>query len=350
MYWWYMVYTIGYSGFTPSEFMQELKKRGVEVVVDVRRFPRSKYPFYAGDALRSALAETGINYVWLGELGALGVRGPRAGCVESHTFDVYVWRLYHYAPALFQLEELVSLAKRHTVAILCREENWRACHRQFLADYLTRQGLEVVHIRRVGEERHVPTPCYRTYNPPPLDLVKRVYRDFQKLCTNSSVYLFGGALEGGEDVDVIVYGFGGDLPPGYDAQILPTPADDLFHYFVTHTGVLICGRAYVIDLEKALKEEVAVAKARAHVFLKSSDPVAVCKSAKGLVFTAAALLCGAAQVYTWARAARCLAERGLEPPPYFKRCLSPPPLQELKKWARYVETLADVIAHASGHR
>jgi uncharacterized protein (DUF488 family) len=37
MYFRYMLYTIGYSGFSPEEFLNALRSRGVEVLVDVRR-------------------------------------------------------------------------------------------------------------------------------------------------------------------------------------------------------------------------------------------------------------------------------------------------------------------------
>jgi uncharacterized protein (DUF488 family) len=68
-------------------------------------------------------------------------------------------------------------------------------------------------------------------------LVKRVYADFSRLCGGASIYLFGGALDGiTHDVDVVAYGVAEDLPEGYDAQALPKPAEDLFHYFVTHWG------------------------------------------------------------------------------------------------------------------
>jgi len=349
MYFKYMLYTIGYGGFSPGEFLNALKSRGVEVLIDVRRFPRSKTGFYTGGALKEALGRAGIEYVWLGELGALGVRGPRAGCVESQTFDMYVWRLYHYAPALLQLEELEKTARQRTAALMCREENWRHCHRQFLADFLTRRGLEVVHIRRSGEERHVPTTCFNTYDVPPLDLVKRVYADFQHLCGGASVYLFGGALDGNtHDVDVVAYGHAADLPEGYDAQALPEPGEDLFHYFVTHWGVLLCGKPHRVDLAAALRNEAAALEAKMERFKHAQDPVAVCKAAKELVFAAAVALCGAKNSYTWRRATACLKSHGFEIPGLFKNCLAPPPAEELRRHEPLVARLAELIKAALG--
>ena len=344
-----MPYTIGYGGFSPDEFIDALKSRSIEVLVDVRRFPRSKTSFYTGEVLREALGRVGIGYVWLGELGALGVRGPRAGCVVSQTFDIYVWRLYHYAPALLQLEELEETARRRTVALMCREENWRHCHRQFLADFLTRRGFEVVHIRRLGEERHVPTTCFDTYDAPPLDLVRRVHADFQHLCGGASVYLFGGALDGStHDVDVVAYGAAADLPEGYDAQIIPSPGEALFHYFVTHWGVLLCGRPHKVDLAAALGNEAAALDVKMERFRRAGSPAAVCKAAKELVFAAAVALCGARNAYTWRRATSCLKTRGFVIPDLFKNCLAPPPVDELRRYEPLVAKLAEVIKAALG--
>jgi len=154
-----MLYTVGYGGFSPEEFLHALRSRGVEVLADVRRFPRSKTDFYSGENLREALRRVGVEYVWFGELGALGVRGPGAGCAASKTFDAYVWRLYHYAPALLQLEELEQLARRRTVALMCREEDWRHCHRQFLADFFVKRGFEVIHIRGGARNGTSPRPA-----------------------------------------------------------------------------------------------------------------------------------------------------------------------------------------------
>jgi len=349
MYFRYMLYTVGYGGFSPEEFLHALRSRGVEVLADVRRFPRSKTGFYSGEKLREALQRVGEGYVWFGELGALGVRGPGAGCAASKTFDAYVWRLYHYAPALLQLEELEQLARRRTVALMCREEDWRHCHRQFLADFFARRGFEVIHIRRRGEERHIPTACFNSYDPPPIDLIKRVYTDFSRLCGGASIYLFGGALDGTtHDIDVVAYGAAEDLPESYDAQALPKPADDLFHYFVTHWGILLCGRPLEVDFHAAFRNEAAETETRLRRFREAEDPVVVCKAAKQLVFAMAVALCGARNAYTWRRAVACLGAHGLEVPSAFKNCLSPPPIEELRKHELLVARLAEIVREVLG--
>jgi uncharacterized protein (DUF488 family) len=309
-----MAYTIGYGGFPPERLLRALRERRVEVVVDVRRYPRSRIAAYSRESLKEALAREGIEYVWLGELGALGVRGPRAGCTGSRTFDSYVWRLYHYAPAILQLVELRDLASRRTVALLCREESWRYCHRQFLADFLTGEGIRVIHIRRGGEEAHERTPCFGAYELPPADLVRRAYAELRRACGGATLYIPGWSLEGKEGgIDVIAYGSVSDVPRGYNVHAAPAPSEDLFHYFATQWGVLLCGRPYVIDFERALEGEIAAAGELARA-AGASDPAAACRVARRLALAAAALLCGPREAHTWRRAAGCLRGRGLEVP------------------------------------
>jgi len=327
-----VVYTIGYSGRKIDEFLRILESKGVEAVVDVRRYPRSKSRGFSADDLRQALRERGIEYLWLGSLGALGSRGYRAKCVGSRTFDTYVWRLVHEADAILQLRELAELARRRRAVVMCREVSWRSCHRQFIADALTNLGFRVVHLTKIGEELHTPTSC-STYlsRTPPLELIERARSDFAEACREASaVYLFGGALDnGGEDVDVVVYG-GGPLPTGYDAQrarLEPT----LFHLYVTKTGVLLCGRALLLSEDEVLKREIGRVEAWKHAFASSDDPILVCKSLKEALFLAASLICGVEESATWKRMVNCMSKHGIDVPIQFKHCLTPPPIEELRR-------------------
>jgi len=45
----------------------------------------------------------------------------------------------------------VTLARDHSVAIMCAEAVWWRCHRRIVADYLLARGLEVRHILGPGK-------------------------------------------------------------------------------------------------------------------------------------------------------------------------------------------------------
>jgi uncharacterized protein (DUF488 family) len=161
-----LAYTVGYGGLKPERFLALVRELGVKVVADVRRYPRSKLEFYAGERLRASLSEVGVEYAWFGELGALGLaRSYRPGedvtCTGSPTFRAYVHYLVSDPRALAALARLRDdAAQGRTPLVLCRERKPEHCHRQFVADALVAMGVRVVHV--VGAQRleHRGSPCY----------------------------------------------------------------------------------------------------------------------------------------------------------------------------------------------
>jgi len=51
------VFTIGYAGRKFDEFTKLLTENNVEALVDVRRFPSSKYPEFTSEFLRKELSK-----------------------------------------------------------------------------------------------------------------------------------------------------------------------------------------------------------------------------------------------------------------------------------------------------
>lgn len=112
-----------------------LRASGIELVVDIRRWPSSKRGDFSRESLESWLREAGIGYVWMGD--ALG--GYRRGGFERYMETREFKR---------GVEELLKLASQRRTCLLCLEENPRSCHRRFLARYLQQLGVEVRHILR----------------------------------------------------------------------------------------------------------------------------------------------------------------------------------------------------------
>ena len=56
-----LIYTLGTSTRSPNEFIELLTSRGVEVVVDVRRFPASRFEHFRREELAGYLSEAGID-------------------------------------------------------------------------------------------------------------------------------------------------------------------------------------------------------------------------------------------------------------------------------------------------
>src|SRR5439155_22669657 len=67
-----LVHTIGHSTRSAAELIALLKEAGVDLLVDVRAVPRSRFnPQFNADALPGPLGELGIGYVHLKALGGL---------------------------------------------------------------------------------------------------------------------------------------------------------------------------------------------------------------------------------------------------------------------------------------
>jgi len=67
------IFSIGHSSRTLQEFLRILKEYGIQLVVDVRRFPASKWEGFKKESLQEALNRRNIRYEYLGDL--LGVIG-----------------------------------------------------------------------------------------------------------------------------------------------------------------------------------------------------------------------------------------------------------------------------------
>lgn len=150
------VYTVGHGTRTLEELAALLREAGVDLLVDVRRFPGSRrHPHFARESLEESLPALGVAYDWRGEeLG--GRRSRRRDGSSRHP----AWRndaFGGYAdymdtePFRTALERLEREAAAGTaVAVMCAETLWWRCHRRLIADALLMHGLEVVHLVQPG--------------------------------------------------------------------------------------------------------------------------------------------------------------------------------------------------------
>jgi len=127
------IYTIGYAGRSVQKFIDVLKKHGIEVVVDVRRFPKSKYQGFCREDLEKILADSNIEYVYLGDYLGGFRRGGYERFMKSSKFKAGIKRV-------------VELARSKKIVLMCRERSYKWCHRRHVALALENMGFEVVHI------------------------------------------------------------------------------------------------------------------------------------------------------------------------------------------------------------
>jgi uncharacterized protein (DUF488 family) len=152
------IWTIGHSTRPIGDFAELLRCNSVEAIADVRRFPASRaYPQYNEAALRDALDERGIAYLWLPSLG--GRRRPAPESVNdawrSEAFRGYADHIAteEFAGGLF---DLLMLSEGMRTAIMCSEAVWWRCHRSLISDVLRSIGIRVLHIVDKSEPKEHP--------------------------------------------------------------------------------------------------------------------------------------------------------------------------------------------------
>lgn len=135
--------------------MSLLRPHGINLVVDVRKIPRSRTnPQFNSGAFSTALFQYQIRYEHIAGLG--GLRSKRSN-VPTELNAFWKNRSFHnYADYTTTDEFRVGLARLRrlgrtaTCVIMCAEAvRWR-CHRRIIADYLLAYSDVVLHILGPG--------------------------------------------------------------------------------------------------------------------------------------------------------------------------------------------------------
>jgi len=144
------VYSIGHSDHTVEAFLDLLRRHGVTVLVDVRSHPYSKYvPHFNRERLSYELQAAGIRYVFLGE--ELGGR-PSDRSLYLFGEDRPDYQLVRQTPEFLQgIQQLLDLAAKEPLAMMCSEGDYHKCHRAMLiTPVLLEVGARVWHIEPDG--------------------------------------------------------------------------------------------------------------------------------------------------------------------------------------------------------
>jgi len=142
-------FTIGHSNHAIEAWLELLRRHTVEVVVDTRSSPYSKYvPQFDRDLVQRSLEQAGFRYLFLG--AELGGRPENPAYYDSKGHVLYS-RLrddHRFEAAIARLE---SGMERFRVALLCGEEDPAHCHRRLLIGrVLAERGHTMLHIRGDG--------------------------------------------------------------------------------------------------------------------------------------------------------------------------------------------------------
>lgn len=146
------LFTIGYEGATLDAFDAALAVAGVQLVVDVRAIAASRRRGFAKTALSERLADAGISYVHLRELGdpKPGRDAARAGRWSEFRS---IFSAHLSTPeAVCGLARLSDMALRQRTVLLCYEADADQCHRTMVAERIAQTSeLVVAHLKASPE-------------------------------------------------------------------------------------------------------------------------------------------------------------------------------------------------------
>lgn len=147
--------TIGHGPEGRDALGARLRGAGVELLVDVRRFPASRNnPDVARDVLTDWLPDFGVEYRWEERLGGRR-RLPRGEPSLDSWWTVSQFAAYaaHTRTPEFAaaMDHVLVAASSAAVAVMCSEYVWWRCHRRLIADVaVLAHGVDVQHVMPDG--------------------------------------------------------------------------------------------------------------------------------------------------------------------------------------------------------
>lgn len=142
------ILTIGYEKSSIEDFIATLKLCEVEVLVDIRDVPVSRKRGFSKRALSDAVNHVGLEYIHVRELG-----DPKPGRDAARRGDIEVFeRIFRShlmgEDAQAALDDVLEIASRARVCLLCFERDHSCCHRAIVAAELANR--ETFKIRHLG--------------------------------------------------------------------------------------------------------------------------------------------------------------------------------------------------------
>jgi uncharacterized protein (DUF488 family) len=140
-----VLFTVGHSNHPIDRFIGLLEAAGIELIVDVRSAPFSRFaPQFNRAAIEKSLASAGIAYCYLGDLlGGLpgGAKAPPLAWEEARASE----------PFGEGLRRLSELYQSRRTAVMCAEHDPDRCHRKHLvAAAVVMMGGSVAHLMGDG--------------------------------------------------------------------------------------------------------------------------------------------------------------------------------------------------------
>jgi uncharacterized protein (DUF488 family) len=142
------IYTVGYERLSVDELLDMLLRKGIRMLVDVRKNPVARRFGFHKSTLSRLTKELGIDYLHIPELGI-----PSAWRSDLSDQAAYDRLFLRYTAEILpqvphDVNRLSGIMRQTPAALLCMEENPSYCHRTSLGRLLAaRTGLRLLDLR-----------------------------------------------------------------------------------------------------------------------------------------------------------------------------------------------------------
>jgi len=145
------IFTIGHSNYDVATFLNLLKDNSIQVVVDVRSVPYSRYvPQFNKREIENAIVDAGLKYIFMGD--AIGGKPSDPRYIDSNGKVNYekLAESEKFQQGLNRLNK--GLQDDWLIALMCAEEDPFKCHRHLLIanELELNRNVPVWHIRSDG--------------------------------------------------------------------------------------------------------------------------------------------------------------------------------------------------------
>jgi uncharacterized protein (DUF488 family) len=144
------LFTIGYTGFSISDFIDFLSENQVECLVDTREIPISRKKGFSKTALSEHLAGAGIGYWHSRLLGSPKALRHEVRETKDYTrFFRLVHRHIETPEVTAELGVVIAKARRQRTCLMCCCPDWTLCHRRCLVEAISEiTYFSVEHLQR----------------------------------------------------------------------------------------------------------------------------------------------------------------------------------------------------------
>ncbi len=135
-------FLIGYEMRNIDDFLQELIKRNIDTLVDVRFTPHSMKYMFNKTRLSNSLEKVNIKYIHIPQLGIEGEKRKNLDTKADYEALFLEYRVDIPSKKTI-LDELIKIGEKKRIALMCYERDYHSCHRREIGRYLKNHNNKV---------------------------------------------------------------------------------------------------------------------------------------------------------------------------------------------------------------